>query len=187
MSQTQWSRSISNNSRKFTTDIILSSTHQCPKMEKDQDYYEWFLQIKGVQTTIPLTIERIQKPRNQTIDDEEKINDINVIDECNKLVQNNKINEKERRRITQENINNKYLILKPAPNQIYKICKKTKWNEEATIQIIDAKISQLNETYSVLKQNGGLWRVLINYLNINHQNDVINHHNNLIKLRADAS
>ena len=53
---THWNRNISNNSRKFTTDIMMSSEQPCPEMEADQHQYTWFLGINGYQSTIPLTI-----------------------------------------------------------------------------------------------------------------------------------
>ena len=184
---TQWSRNISNKSRKFTTDIIVSSTTSCSKFGDNQNKFEWNLIINGYETNIPLSIEMNTFKHVNTNNINEKMNDITIKEQYMEKINKNSMTESMRKQMVQQTIRNKYLILKPKPNQIYKICSEAKWDEVAAENIIADRINNMNNNNEKLRQNGGLMHILSKYLQSDSQQSIIQTPSNLQQIRADAN
>ena len=67
ITQTQWHRNISHETREFTTNINVTSAEPCLIFEENQHDYTLHLQINGYQTAIPVIIEWISSKTHQPV------------------------------------------------------------------------------------------------------------------------
>ena len=97
MEQTQWSRKLSNKSRKFTLDISVASTLPCPQFEDTQSKYEWNMVINGHQTNILLFIEIIGNKNEINDKISAKMNDVAIKEYYMNKISKNTISESTRK------------------------------------------------------------------------------------------
>ena len=153
---------------------MIATSKRCPKFEHEQLQYKWHLIIDELQTTIPAIIEQIgNTPTITEHNEDEKLNDMPVEDSFMDIVDRNKMSTKEKRKLMQQNIYNRYILLKPSYHQIRTVCKQANWSEVHAIQIIDDRIQKLNMEQSILKDNGGLEKILVDYVSTHQPTNII--------------
>ena len=184
-----WTRSISNKSRKFTTDVFISSNQPCPKLDDQCKIYTWHLVINGYQTTIPLSIENISRKNISSNTNElmTKMNDINVKEQYQNILDNNSITAKQRQQIIQNNIYNKHLLLKPRIDQVQKLCIECKWSEAEADKVILDRIQTLDDNVQLLNHGGGLIKIITDHMLPNNESKMVVNFSKLSKIRADAN
>ena len=183
-----WTRNISNRSRKFTTDIFISSHQACPKLNEKCNTYSWHLVINGYQTTIPLSIENITRKSSVNLNEPKtKMNDVNIKEQYQNVLDNTSITTKQRQQIIQQSIYNKHLLLKPRIDQVQKLCIECKWSETEADKIVNDRIQTLDNNIQLLNQNGGLNNMITDYMLPSNESKMVINYPKLFKIRADAN
>ena len=148
------------------------------------------LMINGYQTTIPLSIELMgQNNNHQNKENAEltKMNDIEMQERYTELVKSTLTSEKERKKIIKQNVMNKFILLKPTPNQVYNLREEAKWNEIEATRIIEERINTLDTDNDLIRSKGGIWNILYSYLQSDDQTSIIRNPSNLKQFRADTN
>ena len=93
------------------------------------------------------------------------MNDIFIKEQYTDKLNMNNMSESMRKNMVQQTIKNKYLILKPKPNQIYKICAETKWDKVAAENLIEDRLNKLNQNTPQLRY----WWIMAECVSIYNQ------------------